>query len=384
MLIYLGCSALAAFLVSLVFLLFGEPSRLATTHLVFAVAILPLIVGAMTHFTTVLTRSGEPNRAVFVLPLALQFAGVLAVLHFHGSIGRWGLHAAAGLLLIACAGFGVWMIHRARRAFGGPHPGWRWYLAAVACLSIGLALVPAMDLRPEWWLSLRLLHLHLNTLGFIGLTALGTMQVLMPTVLHGPDGEAGVRLREDLLPAVAGVCLVALGAAVWQPAWWSVRWLLLSLGVSCQAYVVGRLGLAWMRCYGWRAIVGSGAALSLAGALCGYLLSLLFGIAHGLALLSGRDTVLAFVSCFLLPLVSGALMQLLPVWCAPGRRTGLRDRLHAILDLGGLPRTLLLVSGGVLLALGRWAGLWLSVTGLLLFLILVVRALLVRLLASTE
>ena len=72
-------------------------------------------------------------------------------------------------------------------------------------------------------LSLRLLHLHLNTLGFIGLTAIGTLQVLMPTILAGPDGEASARLRDDLLPAVGGVFLVALGAAVWSPAWWFVR-----------------------------------------------------------------------------------------------------------------------------------------------------------------
>lgn len=384
MLIYLGCAALATFLASLVFLIIGEPSRLATTHLVFAVAILPLIVGAMTHFIPVLTRSGEPRRHVLALPLALQIAGVMAVLHFHGLLGRWALHATAGLLLLACCGFCVWMIHRARSALGKPHPGWSWYLAAVACLIVGLALVPAMDAWPEWWLSLRLLHLHLNTLGFIGLTAIGTLQVLMPTVLSGPDSEAGARLRDDLLPAVAGVLLVALGTAVWQPAWWPLRWLFLLPGVSCLMFVVCRLGLAWLRRYGWRTVAGNGAAFSLAGALFGFILLLLFGMAHGFGLLSGRDAVLAFASCFLLPLVTGALMQLLPVWCTPGRRTELRDRLHAILRVGGSLRTVLFVSGGVLLAIGQWAGLWLSFAGLLLFLVLVVRALLVRYFSAVE
>ena len=47
MLIYLGCSALAAFFFNIVLQLLGEPSPLAMAHLDFTVAILPLIVGAI-------------------------------------------------------------------------------------------------------------------------------------------------------------------------------------------------------------------------------------------------------------------------------------------------------------------------------------------------
>jgi hypothetical protein len=42
-------------------------------------------------------------------------------------------------------------------------------------------------LWPAGYGALRLVHLHLNTLGFIGLTAIGTLHVLMPTVLGKPD-----------------------------------------------------------------------------------------------------------------------------------------------------------------------------------------------------
>lgn len=383
MLIYLGCSALAAFLFNIVLQLLGEPSPLAMAHLVFTVAILPLIVGAITHFIPVLTRSSGPHRAVLALPVLFQVAGLLTFFHFHGWLARGALHAAAGLLLPACAGFVVWMIRRARRTLGKPHPGWRWYLAAVACLIVGLAIVPAMDYWPDMRLSLRLLHLHLNTLGFIGLTAIGTLQVLMPTILAGPDGEASARLRDDLLPAVAGVFLVALGAAVWSPAWWFVRWLLLVPGSLCLLYIVGRLGMAWLRRYGWRAIAGNGAAVSLAGALCGLLLLVAFGVVHGFGRLNGHDAVPAFIAGFLLPLVTGALTQLLPVWCTPGKRTAMRDRLHATLGIGGVFRTFLFVAGGVALAFGQSAGLWLCVAGLLSFVVLVFRALGMLLLSAT-
>ena len=315
--------------------------------------------------------------------MLFQVAGLLTFFHFHGWLARGALHAAAGLLLLACAGFVAWMIQRARRTLGKPHPGWRWYLAAVACVIVGLAIVPVMDYWSEMWLSLRLLHLHLNTLGFIGLTAIGTLQVLMPTILAGPDAEASARLRDDLVPAVAGVFLVALGAAVWSPAWWFVRWLLLVPGSSCLLYVVGRLGVAWSRRYGWRVIAGNGAAVSLAGALCGLLLLVAFGVAHGFGRLNGHDAVPAFIAGFLLPLVTGALTQLLPVWCTPGKRTAMRDRLHATLGIGGVFRTFLFVAGGVALAFGQSAGLWLCVAGLLSFVVLVLRALGMLLLSAT-
>ena len=383
MLIYLGCSALAAFLFNIVLQLVGEPSPLAMAHLVFTVAILPLIVGAITHFIPVLTRSGGAHQAIQALPVLLQIAGLLTFFHFHGWLARGALHAAAGLLLLACAGFVVWMVRRARRTLGKPHPCWRWYLAAVACLIVGLAIVPVMDYWPDMWLSLRLLHLHLNTLGFIGLTAIGTLQVLMPTILAGPDVEASARLRDDLAPAVAGVFLIALGAAVWSPEWRLVRWTLLLPGSLCLLYVIGRLALAWIRRYGWSSMAGNGAAASLAGAVGGLLLLVALGIAHGLGRLTGHDAVPAFIAGFLLPLVTGALTQLLPVWCTPGKRTAMRDRLHATLGIGGVFRAFVFASGGVALALGQNAGVWLCVAGLLSFVLLVLRALLMLLLSAT-
>jgi hypothetical protein len=64
--------------------------------------------------------------------------------------------------------------------------------------------------------------------------------------------------------------------------------------------------------------LGDGAAASLFGAGLG-LLVVLAGGAHGLGWLPGRPAVGGFFVLFLLPLVSGALAQLLPVWRFPGR-----------------------------------------------------------------
>lgn len=367
MLIYLGFSALVLFALTLGLLVLSEISLLAATHLVLAGAALPLIFGAIAHFLPVLTRSSEPPRAVQAAPLLLQVTGLLTTLHFLGVLSPAVLNLAAGIALLACLGFAGWLIIRARRTLGKPHPGWRWYLAAILFLACGLALVPLMYYAwPEGRLILRSLHLHLNTLGFIGLTAIGTLQVLLPTVLSGPDNEATARLRQDLPLAVAGVLGVALGAALWWP--------LSVLGAIFLLLVAGRIALSWYRRYGWRTITSDGAAAALAGALLGFLLLMLFGVAHGLGLTRGDDAVAAFIVIFLLPLVTGALSQLLPVWFYPGRRTPERDRMRSGLIRFGTLRTLFFLTGGSLLAFGNGAGFWSGAAGVLLFLYGVLRS----------
>ena len=226
-------------------------------------------------------------------------------------------------------------------------------------LAFGLALVPAMDYWPQWRLALRLLHVHFNLLGFVGLTAIGTLQVLLPTVLSGPDVEATQRLRTDLPWAVGGVLATSLGAAFWWP---------LSLAGAAMLFcVVWHLGSAWYSRYGLLTLLADGAAAALVAALFGFVLFLLIGVAHAFGLLSGHDAVPGFMAAFLLPLVSGALSQLLPVWRFPGKATPVRARMRDLLASGGLVRALFFIASGFLLALGYEEGFWLAAVGLLHF-----------------
>lgn len=357
--IYLGFSAVAAFVASFILFLTGRVSTLAVAHLVFAFGVMPLVFGAIATFQPVLTRTRAAHRLIRAAPLALQFTGFLIVLHFAGWLGVAIRPVAAGGALLVALVMCVWLVLRARMTLGRPHPGWRWYLAALASLALALAVVPLFDDWPVAYRELRLLHLHLNTLGFVGLAALGTLPVLLPTVLGGADPGAAVRLRSDLWPALGAVLAIAVGSG-FSP-------IMAATGAFVLAIVVVRLGRGWIRRYGLRAIGGDGAAAPLAAALGGLLLLLLDGTLHAHGVGAGQNAVAAFVAVFLLPLVSGALTQLLPVWCWPGPRQAARDRMRAVLAGGGVVRALLFVSGGAAVVAGYGQGFWLSGAGLALF-----------------
>lgn len=341
----------------------------AAAHVAFALGILPLILAAMAYFVPVLTRSGNAAPAWLpAVPLAAWLGGAVLVAGFVGALSLTAAtHAAflfAGAATLTMLG---WARQRGRAAVGRPHPGLAWYLAALACLALALLAAPLMSVWPEQRGALRLFHLHLNLLGFVGLTSLGTVQVLLPTAAGRPDPRVAQRLAGDLKLAATGALLLAAGAA----------WLMPLALLGAALYLVAPLRMArdWLSAYPDLIRRPHGATPSLALAGAGLIALLLLGIAHGLGLLAGRDAIGAFVIAFLLPLVSGAATQLLPVWLRPGPQREWHARLRAALGwLAGL-RALLMVAGGLALALGWTAGFWLAAGGLALLLGAAARAL---------
>ena len=366
MLVWLGICAVVAFAATLL-AAFHAIAPAPTFHIAFAAGALPLICGAIIHFVPVLTRSGHPPRTIRYLPLPVQTAGVATPLALAGLLPQWSLHVAASTSALAALILLVWTTRRLRSAFGNPHPGARWYGAALLCLFLAVSLVPVWLALPELRPALRLFHLHLNTLGFIGLAALGTLPVLLPTTLGHPDPEASVRLHRDLLWAIAGAILIAAGTAA------TALWLALP-GAVLLAATAARSLHAWQRHFGLRALLGTGATASLAAATAGFLLLLLAGAAHGLGWLSARPSLAAFVALFLLPLVTGALSHLLPVWRFPGVATARRAAMAQYLSRRGTARALLFVLGGGLLLLDRDTGLYFAGAGLALFVLALLQA----------
>jgi hypothetical protein len=198
--------------------------------------------------------------------------------------------------------------------------------------------VPVWLALPELRPALRLFHLHLNTLGFIGLAALGTLPVLLPTAMRQPDPAAASRLRADLLPAFAGALLVAAGAA-------AGFWLAIP-GALLLGWATARNLASWWRAY--RAKVGAGGTAPLIVATAGFLLLLLAGLAHGAGWMTARSALTAYVAFFLLPLVTGALAQLLPVWRHPGPDSAARQAMQRRLVGGARWRAALFLAAGLL------------------------------------
>jgi len=340
-LLYTASLTLLSLLGSAVLALSGAGSPLAVAHLAFAVGIVPLIFAAMSHFVPVLTRTGDPGRWISYLPGAAQLTGIVAVSAMQGMLPRWLLYPATAVDLLLAAILLNWIAGRARAALGSPHPGWRWYGVALGCLMLALLAALLIPLWPQYWKALRLFHLHLNTLGLVGLAALGTLPVLLPTALGKPDPEAASWLRRRLWLVAGGALVIATGAAVIWP----------FAAPGAALLVVAALGLIgqWGRRFGFKAMLADGVAASLLAAVAGLLLTLAAGVAHGAGLLPGRPTLLAWGAGFLLPLVTGALSQLLPVWRWPGPAIPARHIMRQKLAATGGWRAALFLTGALAL-----------------------------------
>ena len=320
--------------------LLGAGSPAAVAHLAFAVGIVPLIFAAMMHFVPVLTRTGDPSAGMHRLPVFAQLVGLTAVSGMQGWLPYAAVYVAAGLDLILTLILLRWVFARTKATLGTPHPGWRWYAGALVFLMLALLAVLASLAWPERWANWRLLHLHLNVFGLVGLTAFGTLLVLLPTVLGKPDPEAAIWLKRRFWLAFGIVMMLAVGAATFWP-------LSVTGGALFMVMVLGLL-VRWIRRFGLSTLLKDGASCALLGAVCGWQLCLVAGVLHAYGWLPARPTLWAWVAAFLLPLVTAALSQLLPVWTWPGRITPQRQALRTALVAGGQGRSLLFLTAGIL------------------------------------
>ena len=329
-------------------------------HLLFAVGILPLILGSITWFTPVLTRSGAPEPITLGPPLLALAAGLMLLYALTGQFQLYPI--AASMTLAAVLWISWWIRGRAKKSFGAPHPGLLWYRLALGALALGLAAILLGAFWPAQWLPLRRLHLHLNLLGFIGLTALGTWRVLLPTVGRFDDPASGGWLQRQWKPLTAGILLIAGGAAWWSP---------LSI-VGLLLWVLPLSGLLRHPLYDHRneLINWHGAAPALALALLGLCVLLLAAAGHALGLIAATPLLSAFILMFLLPLVTGAATHLLPLWRFPestSRQQALRQKIG---HFGGL-RGLAFLAAGLLTLLGTGWEWVLATMALMQFLLMI-------------
>lgn len=178
-----------------------------------------LVWGA--HFTAAVLRVPAPtSRRGEAARLAVLNLGVVAVLAGGAAGAGWVGVAGAGAVFAAVAAHLWWLAARLRGALPARFSVTvRYYLAATTALLTGVPvgawmLVADDAARPR----LLLFHAHVNLLGWVTLTVLGTLLTLWPTALRTRMAGGAVTAVTSALPlAVTGLALLAVGLLAWWP-----------------------------------------------------------------------------------------------------------------------------------------------------------------------
>ena len=92
----------------------------------------------------------------------------------------------------------------------------RYYIVAALLLPFGIyigLLMAPLDLPEDKHAQLALAHVSLNVLGWMGLTVLGTLVTLWPTMLHTQVADGAERAARRALPVLTvSVAMIAIGA----------------------------------------------------------------------------------------------------------------------------------------------------------------------------
>jgi nitrite reductase (NO-forming) len=205
-------------------------------HLAMLGAASQSIVGGQLMFSTTLGLARGPERWQSLTQLGLLNLGAALVVS-----GR--LWDAAGVLGAGAAVFAIticwvtWQVHMQWRRSGNQRfsiTGTFYLLAGLSIIvgaSIGGALGTGSVNDGSTYLALKGLHMALNVFGWAGLTIVGTMITLLPTIMHvrAPHLRAvrfapwtmfgglvlvstGAAFSNSFLPA-AGICFYAIGLA---------------------------------------------------------------------------------------------------------------------------------------------------------------------------
>jgi nitrite reductase (NO-forming) len=268
----------------------------------------------------------------------------------------------AGVVVLAHAlGLATWV----GRALPGRLSGTVWfYVAAAAALlagmGMGLWLAGGVAGSAGAYLGLRLAHVHLNVLGWVGLAVVGTQFTLWPTVLRTrlvPGLERAVRW--SLPPLAAGLAVAAAGLATQRRA----------VALAGLAGYAGGLALALVPFVrtALRRPPHTAASWMLGAAMAWFVVAVVADLGALAASprvvdLDGRvgRLVPAVVAGFALQTLIGALTYLLPV--VFGRGAWGNRRLGTILELGWPLRVAAVNVGVLVLVAGPSAG-WAPAVG---------------------
>ena len=193
--------------------------RWLALHLVLLGAATNAIVVWSEHFAAALLRTRPVSEGLATARALVLNLGILAVL-WGVQTGRSAVAAGGACVVgVVVLGHGLVLATRIGSALPGRLSGTVWfYVAAAAALlagmGMGLWLAGGVAASAGAYLALRLAHVHLNVLGWVGLAVVGTQFTLWPTVLRTrmvPGLEWAVRW--SLPPLALGLAVAAGGLA---------------------------------------------------------------------------------------------------------------------------------------------------------------------------
>lgn len=321
----------------------GTPAWL-TVHLLLLGAVTNAIVTWSDHFVSALLWARSQNRTRQMTVVSLLNVGILGVLFSVSRHIQWLVLASAflvgGVIIYYLTGMASLIRKSLNKKFKDVIA---FYQGAGLMILIGIVL-GALDASKTdedvWQARLTLAHLHVNLLGWIGLTIIGTLVTLWPTVLRTQmHADAIPRAKIGLKFLVIGILGSIAGSLFDQP------WI---LAASMAFYLVGTvialLPAALLlrrrmpdRSSSWMLLTGSiGLVVLIVGDAC-----LVFIERKPEKILDSLESHLLLVfTLWLLPILLGALTYLLPV--VLGRGPASNRRLESVLNLGWRWRIFLL------------------------------------------
>ncbi|MFE1285623.1 multicopper oxidase domain-containing protein [Streptomyces sp. NPDC058751] len=328
-------------------------ARWLAVHLFLLGAVTTAIVVWSEHFAVAMLHARLPDRRWSDARLAGVNTGVAGVLG-----GVWAdlpalTGAGCALLVTAVTAHLVVLVRMGRGALAGRlAPLADYYRAAAVALLVGAVLgwlLATGRAGAGHYTGLRLAHVHVTLLGWIGLPVLGTLFMLWPTVLGVRMAERTTRLARRVLALTGGGLLVAVaGLALGLRPAAAAGMALYAAGVA----VAGHLLAGTVRD---KPVISAAAAWMLAAAT----VWLAVGVAVDLGLLVARpltavrDDIGSLVPVLLVGMVAqvlvGALTYLLPIVLSAGPKE--RAALRGVLEWYWPLRLAALNLGVALLAL---------------------------------
>ncbi len=348
--------ASAAFRLGAVFLLWAvvwatviatgdDPIWWGPLHVFLTGTVLLAISGATQLFSTTWSASSPPDPRVGAAQRWTLAVGAFGVVIGYSRRLDWLLVAGAILVALGLVLLGGMLVGVVRRSLLRRFD-WatRFYLLALGCGLVGVTLgaVVGAGVAGTSHLNLRTAHMHLNLVGLVGFTIVGTIPTLLPTTVHHRM-VSGKELRLSFLASVVAAIAMASGAILGPvPVGFGAAVAALA-GIAILGGVVTRLGVA--------RVFGSGfpASMIVTGAI--WLVGWAAHQAYVLVALGHRvfAAATAIGACGVALVMFGSLAYLVPVLAGPGERLGAN---FARMQGWGLVRVLLANAVPIAVVLG--------------------------------